>query len=61
MKPNEIVCGRIGLQLHIEKGSVAASEMVAKAAELTMGLGAGRARRPRVCGIHLPPLWIWQE
>lgn len=61
MKPNEIVCRRIGLQFHIEKGSVATPEMVAETAKLTMGLGTGRARRPRVCGIHLPPLWIWQE
>ena len=61
MKPNEIVCSRIGLQFHIEKGSVATPEMVAETAKLTMGLGTGRARRPRVCGIHLPPLWIWQE
>lgn len=61
MKPNEGVCGRVGLQFHIVEGSVTASARLAEAPALTMALGAGRARKPRDTGIYLSPLSIWQE
>lgn len=51
--------GGIGLQFHIEKGSVAAPEMVAETAKLTMVL---EQEEPGDSGSGTYLLhWIWQE